>query len=283
MKALILSDLHYDDSNSESRKRLDAVLDIDREFDAVLLAGDNAELSMDLRNHRNLFAALNEGFDCPKGFVLGNHELWGRPFGYTSRTLLNKLFVPLADDFGITHLESENLYVGDTAFVGTYGHYDYSFFQGTDGITMDHIMRGKAPPKAGEITWEDVSRMDWQGKSHPDVCRELVEAFRTRLREAKGKKIASISHTIPDLALQGWPASPKQSFLLPYSGSTSIGYVLDNSSSEYHFCGHTHHPAQATIGKTEVYNLGSNGDTLRYAVLSLGRSDRVDLEEVIIA
>ncbi|MEK6910163.1 MAG: metallophosphoesterase [Nanoarchaeota archaeon] len=269
MRALVLSDLHYVLGDPASARRLSVIDSISGKFDAVLLCGDNAELSSDdFQNHATLFGNLRKKFDCPMGAVVGNHELWGRKKGVSSSLLIDKVFPAIFRDYKITSLEHENLSVGDTTFVGTYGHFDYSLFKPGNGVTMDDVRLGKFNTGERIIGWEDIESMDWPGRAHEKVCADLVSKFEDRLKSAKGKKI-SLSHTIPDSSLNSWPDSPKQSFMGAYAGSRLIGDALERNGGVYHFCGHTHSEARADIGRTSVFNIGQDDRKpgIRYIIL----------------
>lgn len=278
MKALVLFDLHYEDDPS-SRRKLDSVVSTPEDFDAVLLGGDNAELSNGLHNHRVLFGTLRDRFNCPHGFVLGNHELWGRIANISSKKLLEDIFPKLGEEYGFTYLERANLTSQGITFVGTYGHFDYSFLRKNTEISRDLLEGGIFVREGRKITWQDIHLMDWEGRNNEEVCRELVDEFERRLRGAKSEKKVTISHTLPRLALNSWPDSPEQRFMEAYSGSDLIGNVLERNPSLYHFCGHTHRRAVATIGKTEVLNVGADYNLLKYAILSID-SDKPKVREI---
>src|SRR3989338_4582045 len=80
MKSIILTDTHIDyDRNPEiSYRKEQAIRSLDKNVDCVLLCGDNAELAHGLSNHRIFFGILKEIFNCPFGFIVENHELWGK-------------------------------------------------------------------------------------------------------------------------------------------------------------------------------------------------------------
>ncbi len=274
MEALVLFDLHYQDANPNSRKKLDEILRIPVEFQAVILGGDNAELSDGLHNHRVLFKSLRERFNCSQGFILGNHELWGRLAHISSRSLLYDIFPAIGQEYGMIYLEQGNLQINETTFVGTYGHFDYSFLREGKGITRDILKKGVFVKGKNKIKWKDIHLMDWEGKNDAEVCKELVSDFERRLQMVSSPQIITISHTLPRLALNGWPDSPEQYFMEAYSGSDLIGDALERNHSNYHFCGHSHIRAEATIGETPAINIGADYDNLRYAIISIegGRS-----------
>jgi len=199
---------------------------------------------------------------------LGNHELWGKNANVSSRELLNDIFPTLGNEYGFTYLEHTNLIVKDTTFVGTYGHFDYSFLKQESSVTITDLLRGSLNINGRQIFWKDRFFMDWEGRTDQSVCAELVGGFEQRLKAVRNT--ISISHTIPSLGLHGWPESPEQLFYQPYSGSRLIGDAIERSGESHHFCGHTHAKAKAQMGKTQVINVGSDYNVLRYVIISSG-------------
>src|SRR3989344_8964780 len=142
MESLILFDLHYQHNNSISREKLNIITEIEGDFDSLLLGGDNAELSSDLQNHRILFGELKRRFKCPIGFVVGNHELWGKLSNSSSYKLLYEVFPALGKEYNLVYLEQYNLDIGDNTFIGTYGHFDYSFLRENHGVSLTDLLSG---------------------------------------------------------------------------------------------------------------------------------------------
>ena len=153
MKHLILFDLHYQNSNPFSRKKLEAIVKIKEDFGGLILGGDNAELSSNLQNHRVLFDRLKRRFECPTGFVVGNHELWGRLGNISSQKLLNEIFPALAEKYNFVYLEQKNLDIDDISFIGTYGHFDYSLLQPNKGVLIEDLLKGTFITEGKRITW----------------------------------------------------------------------------------------------------------------------------------
>ena len=177
MKSLILFDLHYALNNKIAQSKLASILELDDDFDALLLGGDNAELSPDFQNHRILFESLKNRFNCKIGFILGNHELWGKLLNVSSIRLLYEVLPQLGKEYGLAYLEQENLEVKGTTFVGTYGHFDYSFLRPGKGITIDALLRGEFDAGEKKIIWKDMLYMGWEGKSDEEICMDLVKGF----------------------------------------------------------------------------------------------------------
>jgi len=280
MDFLFLFDLHFNCGNLVSEKKLESIVKIEGDFDAVLLGGDNASLSSRLRNHIILFDTLQGRFNCPIGFVAGNHGLWGKPAGVSSSILLNDIFSDLSEEVGVTYLEKENLVVGGVSFVGTYGHYDFSFFREGNGVSKGDLLRGEIVVGDKIIGNNDRRFLDWEGRKDEDVCYEILDGFEERLKSAKGEKI-SLSHTIPSRSLNGHPDTQEQYLMEPLSGASRLGEILREHGGEYHFCGHTHARARDLLGKTKAINVGSDYKILRYAILSIAGSEKSLVEREV--
>ncbi len=282
MRSLVLFDLHYQQNNPLSRRKLNRIVELEGDFDAVILGGDNAELSSGLQNHRVLFETLKRKFECPFGFIVGNHELWGKLADVSSWRLLNEIFPNVGREYGFAYLEQENLDVKNYSFIGTYGHFDYSFLKSNKGVSMEDLLRGTFNVGDKKITWKDRIYMNWEGKIDEEVCTELVRNFDERIKLATGRPV-SFSHTIPRLTLNGCPESPEQYFIEAYSGSNVLGNVLKSKGGEYHFCGHTHARAKDKIGKTTTINVGSDYNVLRYVILQAeDEKNSVEEREIVI-
>ena len=264
MRLLIFSDIHYLNDYESSKKKINEIKKIDIGCQAVVLCGDNAELDPKLTNYHSLFKFLRKKFDCPIGFVVGNHELWGKKIGESSEKLLSEVFAKIGREYNIVYLENENLFVNGWSISGTYGHYDYSLCR--DGIKRDEIIQGKTRVNGELIGWKDKQYMMWGDKTDEEICNLLIENFKGRMKN-NGRKVITLSHTTPSREFNGHPDSLKQRFFEAYSGTTKLEDVLRRYSSSYHFCGHTHAPADGFINKTRVINIGSDYNLLRYVYL----------------
>ncbi len=266
MRAIILADTHFDykrDPSLTARKER-AIRSLDSDVDCVLLCGDNAELRPDLSDHKKLFAILKNRFCCPIGFVAGNHELWGG-MRVSSEKLLWEVLPSLAEDFEMTYLEKENLRIEGITIAGTYGHFDYSLSGVRGGSPTQEFITGYAIINGIHHQLRDRIFMDWQGKSDEEVTSILINALEERIR---GKtELITISHTVPNKQATGHPETKEQDFSGLFSGTEKLERIIQDYRPVYHFCGHTHAPAQLRIGESIVFNIGTDYDDFRYALL----------------
>jgi hypothetical protein len=232
------------------------------------MCGDNASLSRHKEdifyNHRKLFEFFKKKFNCPIGFVSGNHDLWtaGR---IPSKEILYKGFSGLAKEMELVYLEKENMNVKGFVFAGTYGHYDYSLGKTNEYIKRENFISQKAVIGNHSYSWDDREMMDWQGEGDERICFELMKGFEKRARNKKN--LITISHMIPSMKLCGHEPSLKQDFFGAFSGSWHLENIIEKSKPLFHFCGHTHAYAEALIGKTQVFNVGSDYDNMSYLIL----------------
>jgi len=268
MNILILSDLHYIKDHKPSTSKRNALKRLAKksEFDLVLLCGDNAELVKDYINHIELFEFLRDTFDCQIGFILGNHDLWGKEFGISSYDLLYDVFPEISYKLGLTYLETTNIIKDDWNIVGTYGHYDYSLANKGKIVTQKAIENMFIVIDDKRLGWNDKRCMYWGGKKDKEVCNELVSNLEERINDQDGKLIL-ITHGVPTYKLIGYPRSLKNDFLAAYSGSKRFAELCEKYPFEYYFFGHTHAHIEGKIGKAKAINIGSDYDNLSYYVL----------------
>lgn len=278
MKALIFADLHFDNWwNPEkqgiyfsTQDKKDYIKYIKEKADCVLLCGDNATLIYNFENHRQLFRLLKKKFKCPIGFVLGNHELW-RSQTYYGKIIYN-YFNKLAEEEGVAYLENKNLKIKDWIIAGTYGHYDYSLGKTEDGITKKNFENGVAEIEGRLIRWLDKKFINLGDKTDEQICFQILDKFEKRIPK-NTDKIITISHTLPNMDVCGHKKSKKQNFLGAFSGTKRLEKILENYPIKYHFCGHTHAKAQTKINSTQVFNVGSDYEDIKYILLDTEKND----------
>ena len=281
MKLLVLSDLHYNNgNNSRAYNLLKALNGINENPDALVLCGDNAEISDGFQNHFELFDALKKRFPIPTGFIIGNHELWGKERGINARVLLDAIYPDLAKEFDMTYLEQTNMSVNSHVVAGTYGHYDYTL--GDPKIFTKQEIETGIPVVAAEeeqFTAWDKRLIDWQGLTDTKVCSSLVNRLDERLADAN-KPLITISHTLPRRTLSGrHEQGRREEYLKLFNGSKLIDQVIINRKPNYHFCGHTHAYAITGIGTTVAVNVGSSNNIFSYLTVDTERG-KIDRQSI---
>jgi Icc-related predicted phosphoesterase len=257
MRALLFSDLHI---GLRGVEKLEMITKINATPDAVILCGDNAEVTKDLFYHQVLFQLVQKKFQCPVGFICGNHDLYGKRINESVEEMLFEHYPRLAKHTGVIYLEQENLRVQDCTFSGTYAHYDYSFSSVFD---RNDLRTGRTIIGKREHIWVDKEEMLLQ-ETDEGLCHRLLDAWESRL---SGENLITISHTVPSLKLNAWRKSPANEFLICYSGAAGIEKIIRKYQPAFHFCGHTHKYARARMGKTDVRNISGHYDILTYIEL----------------
>jgi predicted phosphodiesterase len=128
------------------------------------------------------------------------------------------------------------------------------------------------PPHAMEIVarWND-GRYIHLGKSDQAFLAEQLQTLAAQLDALKSvpRVIAAIHH-LPFRELLPPSHSGQWDFAKAYLGSEKIGRLLLNHANVREvFCGHSHFPAEATIGHIRAVNLGSGYRSKTYLTLEL--------------
>lgn len=282
MKLLVLADLHYNDYNDFSLCKKQEIARMRDKVDAVVLCGDNAEVDEGFEHHHKLFSFLRKKFSCPIGFVAGNHDLWARKIGMDVEKILYEIYPKLAKEYDLCYLETGIIKMDNVSLIGTYGHYDYSFFVPNRGVTMKDIraFRLQLPGLEPKI-WKDKIKIK-KTISDKKLCNKLLDGFEERLNSVNGDNtIISISHTLPCLEVNGHSENSYQNFYSTYSGSKRLGKIIENSKIQYHFCGHTHMPAETKLGDTKVINIGSDYKLLRSLIINT-KNSKIKIKEKLL-
>lgn len=242
MRIFIASDLHYGVSRegNAATEALAAQV-VERGGDVLLLGGDLAT------GPRTLEAclALFDRFDGVRAAIPGNHDIWMNGWTASSSWEIHEDRLPdLLRRRGFHPLHVEPLRVGDTAFVGSMGWYDYSF---RDDIGFDLATYAtKVFPGPPRMLWGDRHFAKF-----PFGDVELTERLTHRLTE----HVASVSNTRAVVGLVHHlvhrdlrplhhfrAVIPVQwRFLNTFLGSDCLGVpLLASSQVTQVFCGHVH-------------------------------------------
>lgn len=274
MRLLITADLHY--NHVRSRPVADEVIERMNRVggDAVLVVGDTATAEGDW------FERCLERFtiDGPKLLVAGNHELWTRDGD--SREILFEQLPRRAREIGWWWLEDRPFVGEGFAIVGSVGWYDYQFAQASLGIPRRFYAAKVSPGATGHFTqyahlMEDAA--DVPAKAMEVVARwndgkfvhlhELDEAFlEGRIESLRGQleglkqveHVVAAIHHLPFEQLLPPAHSAQWDFAKAYLGSPKIGELLMKYENVRHcFCGHSHFPVCAQVGRIRAINIGS--------------------------
>jgi predicted phosphodiesterase len=275
MRLLVTADLHYD--HPGSRPVADDLIDRMNGAggDAVLLVGDTAVADGD-GLERCLFRFA---FGGPKLFVAGNHELWTREAD--SHAMFTDELPRRVRALGWHWLEGDPFVRGDVAIVGSIGWYDYSFADpslgvprrfyaakvspgaaGRPGSAAASLLAGAddVPPEARAVVarWRD-GKFVKLGRTDEQFLAERLDALdRSLAAVASARAVVAAVHCVPFRQLLPPPSPGPGGFARAYFGSDRIGQLLGSHANVTHaFCGHSHCPAEADIGRMRAVNVGS--------------------------
>ncbi|HEY7087134.1 MAG TPA: metallophosphoesterase [Tepidisphaeraceae bacterium] len=284
MRLIVTADLHY--NHAKSKALADDLIDrINRTGgDVLLLVGDTAAF-----DGPALETCLERfSFKGPKLFVAGNHELWTH--GDDSYDLFHHGLPRRVRDAGWHWLQTEPFVAGDVAVVGSLGWYDYSFAQPELGIpkrfyaakvspgAAEHVEEYSAllgddvPPHAKDVIarWNDGKFVKLH-RSDEEFLDELLGEMESQLGALKEMRhIIAAVHHLPFAQLLPPSRSAQWDFAKAYLGSARIGELLLRYPNVAQiFCGHSHFPIEATLGKIHAVNIGSGYRAKRFQALEI--------------
>lgn len=275
MRLLISADLHW--NHAKSRASAEAIIDemnAMSDVDALLIVGDVGVADGD--SIEQCLARFT--FAGPKLFVPGNHELWANRRGVD---LLHDELPRRVRAIGWRWLPDEPFVHADgAAVVGALGWYDYSFAAERLKIPREFYAAG-ASPGAVLYTNEPPALVD-RARGTPSAARELIARWNdkrfvhlglsdeevverecTRLMGqletlSGARAVLAAIHTVPFAELLPAHHGGQWDFARAYLGSPRIGQTLARFGNVTHVvCGHSHQPAEATIGRIRAINVGS--------------------------
>jgi predicted phosphodiesterase len=285
MRLLVTADLHY--NHPKSREPAELLIEEMNGAggDAVLVIGDTGVSDGD--SLEQCLARFR--IDGPKLFVAGNHELWTH--GPDSYSTFKEHLPRRVRDLGWHWLQDAPVVAGETTIIGSVGWYDYSFAQASLGIPH-RFYEAKVSPGAAEHLeeWSYLLERDddvptyarevvarWNDgkfvklhRSDAAFLEELCEQLRSQLESVKTPRIIAAIHHLPFRELLPPPHSAQWDFAKAYLGSERIGELLLGFPAVTDvFCGHSHFPADATIGHIHALNIGSGYRSKTFKALDL--------------
>lgn len=217
-----------------------------RELDILLIGGDIGECVKSTRLFKealNLFHAKNKVL-----VVAGNHDLWVKPEDVisrgkaNSRQLFDTVLPQITREANAFWLETENYIVGDTAFVGSYLHYDYSAKDTTGHLgtlTDDYYWVNKPSVMIDGSYFVEMP-------TDIEFANEISEKFRQRIFEAENNPAINrivISTHVPCCPCQVTrkPGDHRWNIGTAYFGNISSWEVMRCSKKISHiFSAHSH-------------------------------------------
>jgi hypothetical protein len=280
MRILITADLHYDVARSRYWTEDLARRACAAGGDALVLVGDTAgAVHETLRDCLGLFA----GFTGRKFLVPGNHCLWCLD-GEDSLERYNRTIPAIAAEAGFAVLDQSPAVLGDVGLVGSIGWYDYSYRHASLDFPIE-FYQAKVTPAAAERLAEHKPLWDAFGgqvqERHFNVAARWMDGVRVRMAmtdaefldyvvarlgeqlralsaDAAVRQVIAFVHHLPFRELVPPDRPPRFAFAAAYMGSDKIGRAIAECPKVTHvYCGHSHWPGKAQVGRINVINVGS--------------------------
>lgn len=260
MNIFVTSDLHV----GQSEKNDAAVRSTANRLQSLATPGDILLLGGDYGNDDDTVQAcfqMFRSFPGKKIAIPGNHDIWVGERDSSEARL--ERFRILCESENIHSLHHSPIRLGDIAFVGSLGWYDYSF-QDDIGI---HASCYEAK-RYRKLMWGDAEYAKWQ-KSDLSVTSDFLNALENQIRTVakdRPEKIIGLIHHVPtkDLLVHPRALVPKGwRFLNAFLGAERFGDLFVENNVARVFCGHIHLAKEVQREQTAFRSLGK-GQLLVY-------------------
>lgn len=288
MRLIVTADLHYE--FAEYRERVDALAaEVCRVGgDVLAIAGDTFAQDISLLDR---CLHLFDAFRGDRLLVAGNHDLWTR--AGDSFDLYNRAIPEVARGCGFHDLDAGPLVLGDVAFVGTIGWYDYSFRDEAIGVPLRFYEHKVAPGYArhdwrfGHLvrTTDDISRDGLRAGSRwmdgemirwdlddPRFNQLTLGRLEAQLAEVEPRvrTIVAVTHHVPFAEMLKRKSDPTWAFGNAFMGSVGLGETLRRHDKVSHVVfGHSHSRDARDLGPIRAINVGCTYRMKRYDLIEL--------------
>jgi predicted phosphohydrolase len=210
------------------------------EVDVLVVAGD---VSSDPETVERTLSTLRTV--APAGvYIPGNHDLWCSDGRSTSRERYETLLPMRVRSAGFVPLGSQPAELGDLAFVGVTGWYDYSLRNRDldERFSLEDYRRGAH----GRLRWSDKARVRWPDDDGrelegPALCDEQVGRLARQLDEVAGRPTVVVTHHLPFIELVTSFRELPWDFINGFMGSARLGEAIMRTPGVRLVCsGHTH-------------------------------------------
>lgn len=250
-KLFVTADLHFGTyPTGDACTRALADFACARSADVLAIAGD-----IGAREPQTFVDCLGlfEDFAGARVLVPGNHDVWRN--GDDSETLYTTILPRLSEQAGFHMLDVSPLILGNVAFIGSIGWYDYSFRNEGLGLREEDYA---AKTLAGVCTWNDLRFVNWDW-SDVDFTGRCVEALmRHHSMVAEAQSVITVIHHLPFRELLYPPSRRAYEFVRAYMGAECVGRLIQSwPNLRYVFCGHRHGHERMRVNAFEVACVGS--------------------------
>jgi len=261
MNVFIASDLHLQGNRPGGDRSLmklaDYVCRYGSSRDVLMLLGDYGNSQKSIRDCLSLF----NPFRGKRLAVIGNHDLWER--SRVPETINRyRLIQEIIESTGFHALDRAPLVIGDFAFVGNIGWYDYSFRDLAD-VPIE-AYETKTIPGAKLACWFDACYVNWSD-SDSEVTAQMTGSLKKQLGRLNGEKVIVGMHHVPTKKLLFHPRS-----MVPYEWRFANCFLGSNQFAElfsqareridHVFCGHIHRFKSLRDGGVRYTSVGSDYD-----------------------
>ena len=231
------------------------------EPDVLIVAGDlTADDDLLERTLARLRGSAKEAV-----FVPGNHDVWCRDDGPSSRERYERIVPSRAESAGFHSLGSMEAppLLFDHRFVGVTGWYDYSLRNRAldDQFTPAHYSTGRFGP----MQWSDKLRVRWpsdEGGLLDDVqiCDSQVASLKSQLAAVGDSPTVVVTHHLPFAEMVTQRGNVPWDFLNGFMGALRLGDAIRATPGvRLAVAGHTHFRRDVVIheGAREIRALTS--------------------------
>lgn len=258
MTVYATSDLHYGHSMKGDRAVCALAKHLSRvgqENDQLLIGGDLAVDDGSILECLNLF----KSFPGSRMAVAGNHDIWVNP---DEKRNSWERYEGLSDIFRTANfhsLEDAPLCIGDRAFVGTIGWYDYSFMDDI-GVSLEDYERKESERVRGG--WRDAKyvRLPFDDNA---MTEKMVNRLLAQLESVRGaREVIVLTHHLVTKKLlfhPRWLVPMRWRFMNAFLGSSSIGRVITRFGNVRRvICGHLHFHKTVRENDVEITSVGGD-------------------------
>jgi len=202
---------------------------------------------------------------CPKLFVPGNHDVWVQKAGWvkrgvTSQRKYEQLLPALCRAAGVHPLWIEPYVLGQVAFCGSLGWYDYSLRnEALDAQLSAADYRRKT---FQDRVWNDGRFAYWltpatpagtrQRLSDEAVTMHMVQTLSQQLQAVQTQvtHIVGVTHMLPFRSMMRYQHDVRADYFGAFMGSVRLGAVLQACPKvSLVLAGHTHRQVTVQVGQ----------------------------------
>ena len=242
MKICCLGDIHYHGNLQDLDLLIDRVENSCTDVDVVAVVGDLTSSGRLDYTKEVLEAVRRAAGTVPVLIVPGNHDIYltreEMDNGINSLLKLS-VFNELAERTGCVALMKRPFILGDTAFVGSIGWYDYSFAPEWLNLPLE-AYREKA---YGMSTWADREFVKLP-LSDEEFTLALLDRLEKHVKQVYDAvdKIVVVLHHVPFRELVRYKLVPEWDYFSTFMGSDAFGNLIERYSSKVKLAlyGHSH-------------------------------------------